>query len=60
MRRMEKEELLEEQRILRVLLDFYVKNRVNVSMEDAEFQTHIDDILDRLNALTRLLAETKD
>jgi len=53
----EKEALLEEQRILKVLLDFHVKNRANISMSDSEFQEYVNVVLDRLNELTRLLAE---
>ncbi|MFM9951458.1 MAG: hypothetical protein ACKV1O_26220 [Saprospiraceae bacterium] len=56
----EKEELIEEQRILKILLDFHVKNRANISMSDSEFQEYVNVVLDRLNELTRLLAEIDD
>ena len=56
----EKEELIEEQRILKILLDFHVKNRANISMSDSEFQEYVNFVLDRLNELTRLRAEIDD
>ena len=56
----EKEELIEEQRILKILLDFHVKNRANISMSNSEFQEYVNVVLDRLNELTRLLAEIDD
>jgi len=56
----EKEELAEEQRILKTLLDFHVKNRANISMSDSEFQEYVNVVLGRLNELKRLLAEIDD
>jgi len=45
---------------LKILLDFHVKNRANISMSDSEFQEYVNFVLDRLNELTRLRAEIDD
>ena len=56
----ERNELLEEERLLRILLDFHVKNRTHISMSDQEFEEYVNAVLDRLNELTKILAESKD
>lgn len=55
----EKEELIEEQRLLKILLDFHVNNRANISMNDEEFEAYVNAVLDRLNELTKILAENE-
>ena len=50
-------EILEEERInLKNILDFYVqfRNRI-LSMKDEEVDAHINDILDRLSEIQKLL-----
>ena len=51
----ERDELLEEIRLLKVLLNFHVQNRGNILMNELEFEEYVNAILDRLNDLTILL-----
>lgn len=55
----ERDELTEEQRLLKILLDFHVNNRANISMNDQEFEEYADAVLDRLNELKNILEETE-
>lgn len=51
----ERDELLEEMEMLKILLDFHVQNRHYISMSDREFEEYTNAVLDRLNELNDLL-----
>jgi ribosome assembly protein YihI (activator of Der GTPase) len=51
----ERNELLEEIELLKMLLDFHVQNRQYISMSDHEFEEYANAVLDRLNELNDLL-----
>lgn len=56
----ERNQLLEEQRLLKILLDFHVINRANISMNEQEFEEYVNAVLDRLNELIKLLDDNND
>lgn len=51
----ERDKLLEELEMLKILLDFHVQNRQYLSMSDHEFEEYANAVLDRLNELNDLL-----
>ncbi len=51
----ERDKLLEELEMLKILLDFHVQNRQYLSMSDHEFEDYANAVLDRLNELNDLL-----
>ena len=57
----EKRKLEQEYQYLLLLLDFYVKNREAVShMNDQQYKAHIDDILDEMNRIKKILSPKED
>lgn len=56
----EREKLLEESRLLKVLLEFHIKNRGNITMSDQEFEGYVNAVLDRLNELNQILDENQE
>lgn len=53
----ERDELKEEVKILKLLLDFHIQNREHISLSKVEFEEYVDTILDRLNELKTILDE---
>ncbi len=54
----EKSKLEEDYAYLHILLDFYVKNRALITrMSDAEYKDYIDDILDEINRIKKILKD---
>ena len=51
----ERDKLLEELEMLKILLDFHVQNRQYLSMSDHEFEDYANAVLDRVNELNDLL-----
>lgn len=51
----ERDKILEEAEMLKILLDFHVQNRGFISMNDLEFDEYTNAVLDRLNELRDLL-----
>jgi ribosome assembly protein YihI (activator of Der GTPase) len=51
----EKNELLEEIKMLKILLDFHIQNKERIAISDVEFEGYVNAVLDRLNELTALL-----
>jgi len=51
----EKNELLEEIKMLKIILDFHIQNRERIAISDMEFEEYVNAVLDRLNELTALL-----
>ncbi len=57
----EREQLERDNTFYLWLLDYYAKNRDAVkSMTDKEYQSHIDDILDEINLIRKLLENEQD
>ena len=53
-----KSKLEEDYAYLHILLDFYVKNRALITrMSDAEYKDYIDDILDEINRIKKILKD---
>ncbi len=52
-----KQELLQEYKGLKLILDFHIKNRVRVAMSDDEFEEYVNAALDRLNEIKDILNE---
>ncbi|MCC6280994.1 MAG: hypothetical protein IT262_10360 [Saprospiraceae bacterium] len=53
----EKNELLEETRILKMLLNFHIQNRKRIALSDREFEKYVNAALDRLNEIAVLLGK---
>jgi hypothetical protein len=54
----EREQLERDYALYLHLLDYYAKNREAIkSMTDKEYRAHIDDILDEINRLKKLLED---
>ena len=51
----ERDKILEEAEMLKILLDFHVQNRGFISMNDHEFEAYTNAVLNRLNELKELL-----
>ncbi len=52
----EKRKLEQEHQYLLTLLDFYAKNRALITrMNDQQYKDYIDDILDEINRIKKLL-----
>ena len=51
----ERKTLQEEFEMLKIILDFHVKHRNQTMMKDDEFENHVNDILDRMNQLKKIL-----
>ncbi|MFM9948322.1 MAG: hypothetical protein ACKV1O_10325 [Saprospiraceae bacterium] len=57
----EREQLQRDYSLYLVLLDYYAKNREGIkSMTDEEYRMHIDEILDEINRLRKLLEEDEN
>ena len=55
------EQLRQDYSLYLVLLDYYARNRASVkSMTDQEYQGHIDEILDEINRIKKLLKDYDD
>lgn len=53
----EKNELLEETRMLKILLNFHIQNRQRIALNDREFEKYVNAALDRLNEIAVLLGK---
>ena len=51
----ERQALLEEYNMLKILVDVHVTHKNQIMMEKEEFEKHVNDILDRLNEIKKLL-----
>jgi ribosome assembly protein YihI (activator of Der GTPase) len=51
----ERTQLLEEYQLLKILLDFHVQNKEQLSMSSQEFEEYVNAALDRLNELKQIL-----
>ena len=60
MRKDERLALLEEQQILFMLLDYHIKHRKKIGMDDQEFDNYVNAALERLSEIKKLLAESTD
>jgi ribosome assembly protein YihI (activator of Der GTPase) len=56
----ERDRILEEAEMLKILLDFHVQNRGYISMNDYEFEEYTNAVLDRLNELIDLLGDKNE
>ena len=56
----ERQELIEEIRLLKAILDFHVKNQDQTLLNKADFEAHVNDILDRINVIKKQLKSRKD
>ena len=56
----EKNELLEETRILKMLLNFHIQNRKRIALSDLEFEEYVNAALDRLNEIALLLTKKSE
>lgn len=55
----ERLELLEEKNNIQLLLDFHVRNKERIAMNNVDFEDYVNAVLDRLNEIDNLL-NTKD
>lgn len=53
----ERDRILEETEMLKILLDFHIQNRAFIAMNDREFEEYTNAVLDRLNELRDLLGD---
>ena len=51
--------LLTEKQMLTEILDFHARNKERVWDDEKEYENHINDILDRINAINEALIELK-
>lgn len=56
----ERQKLLEEQRMIKMLLDFHVTHRDKIAMDEKEFEAYLNAALDRLIEIKNLLTETSE
>lgn len=55
-----RQELIEEIRLLKTILDFHVKNQDQTLLNKDDFEAHVNDILDRINDINKQLKSRKD
>lgn len=57
MNKFDRESLLEELEMLKVLLDFHIKNKAQIAMFPQEFENYVNAVLDRLNEIRVILEQ---